>query len=53
MKEYQSILDKFSLDGYSMYSPVVPECTWGNEEAAKTYLEKYWLPLSVYESKWK
>jgi len=53
MKEYQAIVDKFSLDGYSMYSPTVPECTWNNKKAAEIYLEKYWLPLAAYEAKWQ
>jgi hypothetical protein len=53
MKEYQSLLDKFCLEGYSMYSDLIPECTWNNRSAAEIYLEKYWLPSSAYEAKWK
>ncbi|SRR6266568_3953635 len=53
MKEYQSLLDKYSLEGYSMYSKTISRSEWGNKEVAEKYLDTYWLPQSEYENKWK
>lgn len=53
MKEYQSLLDKYSFEGYSLYSTYIPRSEWGKKEIAQKYLEKYWLSQKEYENKWK
>ena len=53
MKEYSAILEKFSDEGYGMYSSVIPRANWGNRQVAEGYLESYWLPSSEYERTWK
>jgi hypothetical protein len=53
MKEYLPILDVYSLEGYEMYSSIIPASQWGNRQAAQSYLERYWLPAAEYELTWK
>ena len=50
MKEYASILDLYSQDGFSMYSTTIPAAQWGNRQIAETYLKRYWIPLPEYDS---
>lgn len=52
-KEYQFFLDKYSKDGWFMFSRQITRSEWGNIEAAKSYLKKYWLSEAEYEDKWK
>ena len=53
MKEYQDIIDKFSLKGYEMYAKTTNAEQWGDKEIGSAYLEKYWLTLDEFEIKWK
>jgi hypothetical protein len=53
MKEYSAILDVFALEGYEMYSSIVPASQWGNREVAEKYLERYWLSSAEYQRTWK
>lgn len=53
MKEYSTILDVFSDEGYGMYSSVIPRAQWGNRQVAEDYLERYWLSSGEYERRWK
>jgi len=49
MKEYQKIVDTYSLDGYHMYSKRISRSEWGDIEAGRIYLDKYWLSLTEYK----
>ena len=49
MKEYQSLLDKYCSDRFFLYTQTVPEIEWGNNEAAYSYMEKYWLNYDEYK----
>jgi len=53
MDEYKEIVDKYSLDGYYMYSKTITRAEWGDISAGKKFLDKYWLPLSEYNEKIK
>ncbi|SMC68234.1 hypothetical protein [Pedobacter africanus] len=53
MKEYQTIIDEYSLEGYDMYSKTISRSEWGNLEIGEEYLRKYWLSNDDYEKKWK
>lgn len=53
MDEYKEIVDKYSLDGYDMYSKRITRDEWGDVSAARKYLDKYWLPLSEYNRQGK
>lgn len=53
MREYQKLLDKYSLEGSGWFSKLTPESEWGDKEIAQKYLEKFWLPEAEYESIWK
>ena len=53
MKEYSAILEKFSDEGYRMYSSVIPGPQWGNRQVAEEYLERYWLSSVEYKRTWK
>jgi hypothetical protein len=49
MKDYQTIIDTYSLDGYHMYSKRISRLEWGDIEAGSEYLDKYWLSLPEYK----
>jgi hypothetical protein len=53
MDEYKEIVDRYSLDGYHLYSKKITRAEWGDISAGKKFLEKYWLPLSEYNEKGK
>jgi hypothetical protein len=53
VKDYEPILDKYALEGYSMYSKMIPASKWGNKEVANGYLERYWMPLAEYQATWQ
>jgi hypothetical protein len=53
MKEYQALIDKYSLKGYDMYSRSISRSEWGDLQKGEEYLGKYWLSNKEYESKWE
>jgi hypothetical protein len=53
MDECKEIVDKYSLDGYHMYSKRITRNEWGDISAGRKYLDKYWLPLLEYNEKVK
>ncbi|WP_316758517.1 hypothetical protein [Pedobacter aquatilis] len=53
MKEYQKLIDKYSLKGYDMYSKSVSRSEWGDLPKGEEYLNKYWLSNEEYKSKWE
>jgi hypothetical protein len=53
MIEFESILETYSLEGYSMYSHSIADARWGDKNEAYGYLSRFWLPLAEYSEKWK
>ncbi|RQO78716.1 hypothetical protein DBR40_05505 [Pedobacter sp. KBW01] len=53
MKEYQQLIDMYSLKGYDMYSKSISRSEWGDLQKGEEYLGKYWLTSEEYESKWE
>jgi hypothetical protein len=53
MIEFESILETYSLEGYSMYSHSIADARWGDKDEAYRYLSRFWLPLAEYSEKWK
>lgn len=50
MKEYQDIIDRYSLKGYDMYSRSITRSEWGDLKKGEEYLAKYWLSNEEYKS---
>ena len=53
MREYYPHLKHYADYWWSLFSSIIPESEWGNEELARSYLEKYWLSQAEYEKKWQ
>lgn len=53
MKEYQELIDKYSVKGYESYSNTISQSEWGNVHIGEQYLQKHWLSRMEYESTWK
>jgi len=53
MKEYKSLITEYSSDKYLIYTKVISEENWGDQEVAEKFLEKYWLPEKEYIENWK
>lgn len=44
----EKMLDKFQVYWFADFSKLVSGDSWGDREAAKKYLTKYWLPEDEY-----
>jgi hypothetical protein len=53
MTEYEHHIEEYFDHPAKYYTKLVPRSEWGDKEAAERYLEKYWLPMTEYEAKWK
>lgn len=53
MKEYKENINYYINYWWSSFTQLMPESEWGNIELAEIYLEKYWLPMSDYKTKWQ
>lgn len=53
MIEYHPHLKHYKTYWWSSFSYTIPESEWGNEELARSYLEKYWLSQAEYEKEWQ
>jgi len=50
MKEYQDLINRYSLKGYDMYSRSISRSEWGDLKKGEEYLAKYWLSSEEYQS---
>ena len=49
----EKMLDKFQVYWFADFSKLVSGGSWGDREAAKKYLTKYWLPENEYLNYWR
>lgn len=49
----EKMLDKFQVYWFADFSKLVSGDSWGDREAAKKYLTKYWLPEDEYLNYWR
>lgn len=53
IKEYEHHIKVYSDYWFSSFSKILNQGAWGDQEAARCFLEKYWLSKNEYFDFWK
>ena len=53
MNEKSLLIEKYCSEAFLLFSSEISESDWGDKDAARRYLDKYWLDEKEFRDNWK